>query len=686
MVASRFTPVPDAWDIVLATDENDTNPLTLMLVQDGEAAMWEGTDAPALVTDQAVYREQAVLWKPFAGAGYSRRTPETTLAGPDGQILSTGTAFGKNVTLAVPGVAMPAGKLTEYTLPAQLQAETTSRIIDAVEYGNYTYFATSTPVILALHVTDESLDGHLYLASGYTSTDLEVFDGVLLIAGEDSGPIYTYSPTTTGIMAAASQCQALRMGRVNWQPSNQVMGGSGGGTSAEHLVLVSANGAGFYHVVSGNDPKVFANWISSGGSVIPVGESLYTIQQVVTGGSTIWFSKTNGLYGYTETGRAVNLTPWIERTYSTWNGRAVLFYSDDERAIVFYAHVYGLVAITVNGTRQDTARFVQFAGRTPNETPIYGRPRALCAWVDSVFVAYYCDDEDGTPTSYVMRLIIEKDGSYRWSGSECTIQNEEITFLKVTSPASGEGAPRLWIATVTEAGKAKLYWQSLPASGNAWVDYQHGSDHRYATGWDVTLPREDGESTAPKVVRRYDTVARGLGDGNSITAYASADDGAEAVQGVVSSGTRASFIAPSYRSGTAFDWRLACVNTETKPIVLESFQARMSVLPEQADVWTFRCQLAAGQGIGNGAADLQDPYTVRARLRAFQRRGPILMRRSPLSRETLTVKVEQGARIQSVKVRKTNETVVVLTFSVSVLQQGAVYGADQYSISEFGSE
>lgn len=686
MPSSRFTPTPDAWDIVLATDADDTDPLTLMLVQDADVAMWEGVDAPALSNDQVVYREQAVRWTPLEGCGYSRRTPEITGTGPDGQIVVGGTAYGKNATFAVPGVAMPAGKLTEYALPAPLAALAASRIDDCMVYGDYTYFATDTPYIVAVHNSDDTLDGYLYLAVGYESKRLQVFDGDLLICGEDTGPVYVYNPFA-GITAAASQCQALRMDRVNWAPSNAVMGGTGGGTSADHLIMVSANGAGFYHVVAGNDVTNFSNWIGSGGSPIPVGDSNYPIQELVVGGRTVWFSKTNGLHGFTETGRAVNLTPWAERSYSTWNARAVTFWSDDERALVFWAHAYGLVAITVNGTQQEAARFVQFGGRLPNETPIYGRPRAITPWVDSLFVAYYAPDEDGVNTSYVMRLMIEKDGSYRWSGSECTIPNEEVTMLRIGhSSANGLDPPRLWIATVTESGAAKLYWQSLPDSGNAWVDYRAGTNHRFATDWEVSLPREDAGATADKVVRRYDLVAREVGDGNSVTAYASADDAAYEEQGSFSSGGRSSFVAQSYQTGTNFNWKLACTNTETRPIVLEAFQARMSVIPEQADVWTFRCQLSAGQGIGNGAVDEQDPYTVRARLRSLQRLGPVQMRRSPLSRETLIVKVEQGSRIQTVKTRKTGESIVVVTFTVSVLQSGGIYGGDLYGIADYGSE
>jgi hypothetical protein len=170
------------------------------------------------------------------------------------------------------------------------------------------------------------------------------------------------------------------------------------------------------------------------------------------------------------------------------------------------------------------------------------------------------------------------------------------------------------------------------------------------------------------VVRRYDLVARGVGDANQVRVDASADDAAYVEQGTITEGARVSFIATEYLTGVNFNWLLHCQNSEATPIALETFQARMSVLPEQVDVWTFRCQLAAGQGIGNDNEDTQDPYTVRARLQSFQRSGPILMLQSPLSRGTLTVKIEQGARLQTVYSRATKSNIVVMTFTVSVLQ------------------
>lgn len=686
--SSRFSTGPHAWDLEFAEDADDTNPLTLMLVSDGEAAMWEGGDATALASDQVVYRERAIMWQPMAGVGHSRRTPETTTTGPDGQIVSVGTSYGNNVTTVVPGMALPAGKLTGVDLPGAITGNA-GEFLDGAEYGadNDLYLTTSTRYLLKIPDGDGAVEEIDIFGGGYQTHSLQVFDGDLILSGGSTGPIFRLSGTNWA--NAQPDCTATVLARVNWMPSNAIMEGSGGGVPADHLILVDENGAGFYHVVSGNDVTQFSNWIGSGGGEsIAVGPSNFPIRSVVAAPQTIWFSKTNGLYGFTETGRAVNLTPWIERSWHPTNGARSAFYSDEERAYALYTHQLGLAAVAVNGTVQQSATWMQFGSKTPNESPIWGRPRAIAPHTDCIFVGYY-----DNVNSYVMRVIFNADGSIRWSGSECTIEGEEITFLKVTSPG---GRPRLWIGTqIPDTDSPRLYWQSLPITGNPWVDYRLGflgpgnapggdDGHEVAPSWNVYLPRDDAGSSAEKVVRRYDLVGRQIADGNSVIVDASADDGEYVEQGTVTEGPRASFIATTYQSGVTFDWRVRCNNSTVRPIALEAFQARMSVLPEQVDVWTFRCQLAAGQGIHNDAEDLQDPYTVRARVRALQRRGPIHLRRSPLSRETLTVKIEQGSRIQAVKLRASNSTVVVLTLTVSVLQQAALYGVDVYGAGEFG--
>lgn len=677
MVSSRFSADQDAWDLIFAIDENDSDPLTLMMVDDNDVAPWEGGDAPALANDRFVYREQAVMWQPTLGCGYSRRTAESTGTGSEGQIISGGTSYGRNATFVVPGIVMPAGALTAVPLPTGVIG-VTGRITDSVEYGTNKdlWFSTGGRYAVKVASGNGVLSTQDFGAS-YTTKDLQIFDSKMYVSGGSSGVLQELSGSTW--TAAAANCKALSMERVNWLPSNIIMGGSGGGTPADHLLLVDVDGIGYRHVVSGNDVKVFANWISVAGAPIAVGDAQYPIKSIVASPRVVWFSKPNGLHGVTEIGRAVNLTPWVERTFNENNGAAVAFYSDDERAFVFYAHQFGLVVVTVNGTQQETARFVQFGGRTANETPVWGRPRSFAAHVDGIFVAYY----DGT-ASYVMRLILEKDGSYRWSGSECTITGEEVTYMKVTSPA---GKPRLWIATVDSSGFPKLYWQSLPESGNPWVDYQAALSHTFATDWSVYVPRDDAGSSAQKVVRRYDIVARGIGDGNLVAVSAAADDSSYEPQGSVIEGARASFTASTEQTGVWFNWRLDVTNTTTAPVVLETFQARVTLLPEQSDVFTFRVQLSAGAGILNSNVDIRDPYTLHARIRGLQRLGPILMIRSPLSRETLPVKVEQGARMQAFKSRKTGDLTVVEQITVSVLQQGAIYDTDIYNgTAEYGAD
>lgn len=631
-MSSRFTSQPDSVDLLLDLDNAD--PLGLMLARDGKPAMWQGQHAPALDVGQSVYRERAVMWRNAGpGCGFSRRLPQTTAQGPDGQILSTAVSFGENATFVVPGIVMPSGKLHAVVMPAALQVPS-ARIFDGVEYGpNHDfYISVGTPSLLVVPNGDGTPElGSQSLGANFTSRALTVFGGNLIVSGEGSGAIWIYNGIAWS--QAASAVKRSRLAKVYWAISNQLSGSaSGGGTGAMRLIGTDPGGVGFYHIAEGDNPAVEANWSSVGGDPIPVGESYYPIQHIVSSGDVVWFAKPNGLHGVNEIGRAKNLTPWFERTYDPSNGGAVAFWSDDNRALAFIAHTQGLVAVSVNGVASDGARFVQFGSKQPNQTPISGRPRAICPYVDGLFVAY--------AGGYVMRLMLT-DGGIVWSGAECVTPNhEDITFLKVTSPNS---VPRLWIGTTKADGTPGLYWQELPQTNNPYQDYVQGTSHRFSTDWSVTIPQEDFSSTAVKVARRYDVVAGQLGDGNTASVFALADEDADGyvLQGAISQSPRSSFSATTYTTGVDFDWKVVCRNEDDRPIVLKSFQARASVLTEQVDIWTFRVQLAAEQGLLDDAVSPADPYRAWRRLKGYMRRGPI-QARHPLSSASVTAKVEQA--------------------------------------------
>lgn len=662
MSPSRFSGSPDAWDISLT--DTYGNVVGLMLVRSKDVAMWEGTDAPALETQQTSARERAVQWRNGSlGAGISIRLPEASGTGPDGQILSLGYGYGEFVTTVVDGIAMPSGKLTKADLPSQLNF--VGRIFSAQEYGGDLYFSTQTQYLLRVTGGSGAYDV-INLGANYDTSSLQVFDGKLYVAAGSTGFIWEYDGTT---WVQSTDVKRSRFGSVYWMVSNQLNGGAGGGTGAYRLLGTDPNGLGFFHIAQGDDPKVDANWSSIGGNSIPVGDGTHPVQNIVASEDVAWFATPTGVFGVNELGRNLNLTKWFERTYDANNGGVVDYYSDESQAIVFVSHQQGLVAVTVNGTSQDTARFVQFGAKGPNLTPVWGRPRWFTPTVDGLFVAYF----DGTD-SYVMRLIFNKDGSYRWSGAEAVIRNEEVTYMRVASP---NGKPRLWIGTIRNSDSVpQLYWQSLPESGNPYVDWVTGTDHRFTAEWMVRPPRENFGSSYKKTSRRYDIVAKNLqAGGGSVAVSASADDSAFVFQGSATSSPRSTFLASSgYETGVNFDWRLDVTGSETQPVILESFQARASVLPEEAPVWNFRCQLAPNQGLLNDAEDTDDPFTKWLQVRSLQRKGPIMMR-SPLSNTPIEVKVEQPTPIQMVWGDHSGEQIMTMVLTVSVLKMSAFYQA-----------
>jgi hypothetical protein len=665
-VSSRFSGQPDRWDLVFETDP----PLKLMLVRSGDTAAWQGTDAPALATQPSSTREQAVQFKNNGlGAGFSIRTPEATGQGVDGQILSNGYSYGEFVTSVVDGILMPAGKLTEVDLPPQVAA-LSGRIFDAAEYGDDLdlYFTTGTRYLVKIPSGDGVPVLGQDLGSGFASANITPFDGTLWVSGS-GGPIWGF--TEAGGWGQAATVTRSRLATVYWTPSNQLMGGSGGGTGAERLIGTDASGIGFFHCSAGDSPFLAVDWVSVGGDPIPVGDPHYPIQNIVASPDVVWFAKPNGLHGVNEVGRTLNLTRWFERTYDGSNGGCVQYFTGANQSLAFIAHREGLVAVTLNGEQQDTANFVNFGASGPNQTPIAGRPRWFTPTADGLFVAYF----DGTD-SYIMRLVLKTDGSYRWSGPECVIRGEEVTFLRVTSPG---GLPRLWIGTIDNTGELTaplhLYWQSLPVYGNPYIDWTIGTAHRFADEWAVYVPRDDFGSSAEKVLRRYDIVAKNLAaGGGSVAVYASADDGAYVLQGAASASPRSSFLATTYTEGVNFNWRLSVTGSETQPVILEAFQARASVIPEHAPIWNFPCDITPGIATRDGGEDTEDPFTKWVRVRGLQRQGPVQMR-SPLSRQSVTVKVEQPGPIQLTWDDAREQYGMQMLVTVSVLRMPPLYDA-----------
>lgn len=543
-----------------------------------------------------------------AGAGYSVETPESRRGG--------GSAYGEFVCLCYEGRAMPAGALTEYTLPAYL-TPIVGEIRDSFEWGanQDLWLTTKTPYLLQLaNGTATPVEGsnfgagvqtesaaifryagdtqdRAYVGTGTTGSVIRVFDGSLWSSGN--------AGTTRKDLAV-----------VYWQLGESLATGGLAGTAGvggHRLIGVDKDATGFY-AVSG-DPADTANWTA----LTLVGETgdQHPIKAIVASNRVVWFAKATGVYSVDELGHSPNVTAWVKLAYDPDNGDAVAFWD----GLIWYAHRWGMTLVPVDGNRQDSQVTVNFGYGRSNTTPVYGRPTAMAPSQDGMWVAYY----NGTD-SYIgkCRLV---NGQGRWSMAECVIEGERVTFLRQTSPG---GSPRLIIGTVDGDGAIHLYWQSLPSTGDAESDHLHDGDFVPAPEWSLTLSEWDDGDPVEKTFRRYSLEAKSLGGGNTVEYQLSADNGAYAVQGVATEGARWSGTPLSdYVRATAAQIKLVCRNNGSAPIVIKSVGARYSPHPELTAVVTYPVIFGKGVPLNGGGVDTDDAANKLALLELYQRDDPI---------------------------------------------------------------
>lgn len=618
MPSSEFTQRLDHYDIVFDHDRADA--FGLMLARDKDAAVWSGDHQPALANEQFRHKPVSYRWiNGGQGASYSKRTPEVTTSSVGGALTSTAYSYAPWLTSKVPGIIMPAGKLTEVTLP---ESVTYGTVVDGISFGGDFYLSHSGRYLIKLK--NEDATGHPPVSvidmgdASFTSIGLCVFKGYLWVTGQGSGKIRRFDGAS--IVVGGTDTERSRLATVYWTISPQIAtqgAANTGGTGAWRMIGTDATGAKFQHISEADDPLDDNDW----SSLIKIGDGTsYTTQWITANNHTVWFATTGGLYACDETGYTPNLTEWVKLAYNPSNGGAAVYWA----GLVWYAHSQGLMAIPVTGERQDLPSYAQFGYLVPNQTPIWGRPRAITPDVDGLWVGYY---NSATSTSYVMQLLLDKQGNIRWSGPEAVFESgQTVSLLRRVSPPAGN--PYLLIATQIAGGASppRVYMESLPVSGNAYTDWMNGTAHRFSTTGSIYLPREDLDSTSKKVVERYMVVSKNLGSGRSIAINASIDDAGYVEQGVAQRSSQASFVAiASTKSGVNWDWRLDLTGTEEQPPILEAFGAGVAIVPDYQTVKTYKVIIAPGQGNRHGM-DQREVHAIWKRLEGLQKRDRIVMR------------------------------------------------------------
>ena len=540
-----------------------------------------------------------------SGSGWSRETPLSYQGG--------GSDYGEFVWLRKDGAAMPAGKLTELSLPPQVAALTTGRVFDAFEWGSAQdlYILTGSRYLIGMTAGVGTPFVAKDFGSGVATGNAALFDGVgggrAYVSCGSTAPIQEFNGSTWS--AGASGTERSRLATVNWVLGNALAtGGSAGegGNEGYRLIGTDSSGSGFYHVAG--DPKVSANW----SSLQKVGDANFSIQNIVSDGHVVWFGKPNGVHGVNGLGYSPNISKWFELASNPNNCGSIVYWE----GAIWSTHQQGLVMIPVSGERQDIAQFVQFGYDKSNSSPIWGRPRWLAPTPEGLYVAYYNAALD---TSYIgtIRMV----GSVaKWSMAECVVPGE-VTWMRQTSPA---GIPRLMIGTLDSGGLMHLWMQELPESGDPEIDYLHGGSMSPAPEWSLTLSRFNGGSADEKTFRRHTMETAHLGDGNTIDFQMSGDDPETFLtQGTATSSPHWTSTPKSgYVRATSAQIRLLCHNAGAAPIIVRSIGERYSPHPELTTVKTYPFVFGENVSLKKGT-DTRDPAIVMARLEQCQRDDPM---------------------------------------------------------------
>ncbi len=544
-----------------------------------------------------------------AGAGTTVETPVSRQNG--------GCEYGEFVWLRRLGVATAAGALVELPLPPLTRDFVTGQFTSGLVYGRDLYLTTLNRTIVGVaNARVTSVPNEQDFGAGTQTEGLAIFEvggTATLYCGEFTkirafaGAGWTDGEAGTGRGWLATPYWTLG--------SQLATGGASGdaGSSATRLVGTDPFGTGFYHVEG--DPKLAANWsslerVGTGGSVFP-------IQKMVANNRNVWFGTGRGVLGVDGLGYSPNLTQWMELSASIANCAAIEYWN----GLIWAATESGLMTFAPDGSRIDLGQYVQFGARA-GAGPIFGRPLALAPCPDGLYVGYY---NALTQTSYIGCLVIDPDGSYRWSMAEAVLAGQIVTFLQQV--IDDTGAPGLWIGTVDVATrKLRLWRQYLPKYGDPIADALNEGPFRAATDWSVRLSRWDDGRAVPKILRRFSGLFNYMGTDypdNTVDVQLSVDGAAFTSQGSAPSGSAAGPVVrwtgtprTSFVRATGVQVKLVAHNATTQPLTIDTFGVRYTPNPELTEATTYH--VLFGEGVTGS-----DPGVDLARLKHAPRDGVI---------------------------------------------------------------
>lgn len=512
-----LTSGPEAYHVTLTTADGIEIGLVSVADEKSGRHVFDGVLTPVDATEQfrpgGIPRE----WNDFsAGGGYSfydERAP-------------TGYAWAKNVWTLIPHVALPSGELTEVAIQVGSHGE----IRAGVEAGGHLYVSTGRYVC---KVSDGSASQATIVqdftalagvGGAVVTTSVTTYLGDLFwgsYAGTSAQPLVRHVVSSDTFTSGAT-C-------ARWQVAS--FGGlDGNGTWSEWLVGTTGTGSSFKYTNSAS-PLSETNWTP--GTAKEFGNRSNPVTNIVSSRQAPYFLKPEGIFSIQRLGVSIpNITPHWADTYNAQNGANAVLVGGR-----LYASLLGGIDMVVglDGQLNDTPYLVHPGADLPNETPVAGECTAMARDGDWLIAAIY---NSVTGNSYVCwgkprENLPGQPGITRfiWHMAPLVIEGERVTWLKKASTGTFPTVDqRLWVATRdSDNSTTKLYWMSLPRTGNVLQDLLNGGTWRGRTD-ECTLylpsnPWSQGVHSL-KAIRQVAVVSESASESSYLTINAEADEDA----------------------------------------------------------------------------------------------------------------------------------------------------------------
>jgi hypothetical protein len=504
--------------------------------------------------------------------------------------------WGVNVCTRVPGVTLPGGRITEVDIPVADRTVLAYRCSE--EYGGDLYFFGGRKPIKIPSGTGAPVEAFDFGSDNICSINNATaqFNDILWIGSVVVSTNATYSLWAWDGTTLTEYNTILRrmLATVKWDTD---------GSPAYRLVGMPTSST--FRTVSAN-PAVAGDWSAA----VTIGGAERGINSIAIAPRVVYFVGADGIFFTDARADSSNYSSYWRQALVASNGTASHVFDGDVRAN-FGA---GLDRIGLDGRRQSISRYYQPGADTADGSPVWGYCTALANDLGWEVAAFY------NPTENKSYVCYNKDRKYFgldgegvvWHGAEAVFDGI-VTHMRVTSPTSGHR--RLWVCVETPNGYSRLFWVSLPFSGNPYQDLIHGGSHRFNTAGSLYVPDGWFAPTSRRVVYRHDVYADRLDGVAQVGIYASRDKGDYELQGNASSSPRTSFIPESVEeSAYRIDFRIDLQGTNENPPVFRAFQPRADVNREQIPIWGLKLRLAAAQATNNSGYDTQYPDITLDRL------------------------------------------------------------------------